>query len=139
MSDAFLDRLVGDWTYEGHSLPDNGERRTGTETVVRRDRWLVIESNDGVRFQLASDPDAGRVVGDFISWNWPNLWTYDGAASGDRMTLASRGPDMDTGEGLTDYEDVWEIVSPDERITTGRIKGRDGQWRDFTVTRYRRR
>lgn len=139
MSDEFLDRLVGDWTYEGHSLPDDGERQTGTETVIRRERWIVIESDDHARFQLAFDPDASRVVGDFISWKWPNLWTYDGAASGDRMALSSRGPDMDTGEGLTDYEDVWEIVSPDERTTTGRIKGKDGQWRDFNVTRYRRR
>lgn len=139
MSDEFLDRLVGDWTYDSHSLPDDGERHTGSETVTRRDRWIVIESDDHARFQLAFDPDIGRVVGDFIGWKWPTLWTYDGAASGDRMALASRGPDMDSGHGLADYEDVWTILSPDERITTGRIRAPDGQWRDFNVTRYRRK
>ncbi len=139
MSDAFLDRLIGDWTFEGHSLPDDGERRTGSETAVRRGRWLIIESDDGARFQLVFDADKTRVIGDFVSWDWPNLWTYDGTSSGDRMILASRGPDMETGEGLADYEDVWEIISPDERTLTGRVRGKDGSWRDFCVTRYRRR
>lgn len=138
MSDAFLDRMIGDWTYEGASLPEDGERRTGVETVTRRGRWLVIESDDEVRFQLAFDPETHRVTGDFVSWNHPTLWTYDGEASGDRMVLSSRGPDMDTGHGQADYQDVWEILSPDERLTIGRIRGADGQWRDFSRTRYRR-
>ena len=138
MSDAFLDRLTGCWTYDANVLPDDGARRTGTETVGRRDRWVVIESDDDARFQLAFDAGTQRVTGDFVHWQSPTLWTYDGAVTGDRMTLSSRGPDMDTGDGLTDYEDVWDIVSEDERTTTSRIKGADGRWRDFSVTRYRR-
>lgn len=138
MSDEFLDRLVGDWTYEGHSLPDDGQRHRGAERVTRRDRWVVIEADDHARFQLTFDPDTGRVVGDFVSWKWSHLWTYDGSAAGDRMTLASRGPAMDADRMPTDYEDVWQIVSPDERLTTARVRGPDGRWRDFNVTRYRR-
>ena len=50
-------------------------------------------------------------------------------------------PDLSVStEGeTTDYEDVMEIISPDERVLTGRMKGKDGSWRDFAVTRYRRK
>ncbi len=139
MSD-WLDRLVGEWTYEADSIPSDPERQsTGAETVTRRGAWIVIESDDHARFQLALDKETGRVTGDFISWEYAGLWVYDGAPDGDRMTLASRGPRMDGAPGETDYEDTWEIVSEDERITTGRFRDDDGQWRDFTVTRYRRK
>lgn len=136
----WLDRLVGEWTYEASSVPaGSGPPSTGVETVVRRGRWIVIESDDHARFQLALDPDSGRVAGDFISWEHPSLWVYDGAPDGDRMVLASRGPRFDGQPGETDYEDVWEILSEDERVTRGRVKGDDGQWSDFNITRYRRK
>lgn len=66
MADVF-DRLVGVWTFEGHSLPDDGKPpRTGEETITRHGVWTVIESSDGARFQLALDPATGRVAGDFV-------------------------------------------------------------------------
>ena len=138
MTDAFLDRLIGEWTYEGRSIPDEGQVRSGTEAVTRRGVWLVIDSSDGARFQLGFDPDTGRVAGDFINWDHPGLWTYDGAVEDDRLALSSRGPRMDGTDGETDYLDVWEILSPDQRRLTGRVLGDDGEWRDFTVTDYRR-
>ncbi|MGA0546784.1 DUF1579 family protein [Brevundimonas sp. VNH65] len=138
MTAAFLDRLIGDWTYEGHSLPDDGERRRGTETVSRRGAWTVIESDDDARFQLAFDPETGRVTGDFVHWGHPTLWTYDGVADGDRMVLASRGPTMEESGGETDYEDIWEMTSPDQRTLTSRQKQADGSWTAFCRTVYRR-
>lgn len=139
MSD-WLDRLVGEWTYEAHPLPDDLlQRSSGSETVSRRGAWIVIESDDHARFQLAQDPATGRVSGDFISWDHPGLWVYDGAPDQNRMTLHCRGPRMDEEPGLIDYQDVWEIVSPDERTTTGRYRDDDGQRRDFNITRYRRK
>jgi len=139
MSPRFLDALVGDWIYEGRSLPDNDHIRKGVETVTRRGAWLVIESDDGARFQLGFNPDTGRVVGDFISWDDPTLWPYDGALEDGRLVLNSRGPRMDGTDDQTDYQDIWEILSPDERRLTGRMLDRDGQWRDFTITDYRRK
>ncbi len=139
MTDAFLERLTGDWTYEAHTLPDDGQRRTGVETVSRRGLWTVIESDDDARFQLAFDPATGRVAGDFVNWTHPSLWTCDGVIDGDRMVLASRGPTMDETGGETDYEDIWEVQSSDERTLTGRLKQADGSWRDFTRTVYRRK
>lgn len=139
LTQSFLDRLMGEWTFEGHEVPRSEEVRTGVETVTRRGAWVVIESDDGARFQLAFDPETGRVGGDFISWEYPTLWTYDGAVEGDRLVLTSRGPRMDGTEGETEYQDIWEIVSSDERRLTGRVPGADGHWRDFTTTSYRRR
>lgn len=140
MAADYFDRLVGVWTFEGRSVPDNGEPpRTGDETVTRRGAWAVIESTDGVRFQLTLNQTTGRVTGDFVHWEDATLWTYDGSIEGDVMILASRGPSFDVEGQTTDYEDVWTILSPDERLLTGRLKGADGQWRDFTQTRYRRK
>lgn len=139
MTTQWLDRLTGDWTYESRSVPDLPEhRRTGGERVSRRGVWTVIETDSDARFQLAFDPQAGRVVGDFVAWDHPSLWTYEGGIEGDRMTLASRGPRLDGAPGEADYQDVWDVVSRDERVLTGRVRDDDGQWRDFMVTRYRR-
>ncbi|MGA9525629.1 MAG: DUF1579 family protein [Myxococcaceae bacterium] len=80
-------------------------------------------------------------MGDFIHLAHPSLWVYDGAfdADGRTLRLVSRGPSFDVEGETTDYEDVMEIISPDERVLTGRMKGKDGSWRDFAVTRYRRK
>lgn len=139
MSD-WLDQLIGEWTFDGRTIPDDpSQRRTGAETVTRRGAWIVIESSDDVRFQFAVDPAAGRVTGDFVSWEHPTLWTYDGAVEDGRLHMRSRGPSFDIEGEETDYDDVFEILSPDERRLTGRVLGQDGQWRDFTTTTYRRK
>lgn len=139
MSD-WLDQMVGDWTFEGRSVPDQADRvQTGTERVTRRGAWIVIEGED-YRFQLAMDPETQRVAGDFIHWKYPQIWTYDGAVEGDgKLHLYSRGPDMEGKGGEADYDDVFEIVSPDERRSVGRVKDADGVWRDFSRTVYRRK
>lgn len=140
MMTDWLDQLVGEWTFEASSLPDQPDhRRTGQETVTRRGAWIVIEG-DGYRFQLAMNPETGRVVGDFIHWEHPHLWPYDGAVAADgKLHLISRGPTFDGDGGEADYDDVFEILSTDARRTVGRVKGADGQWRDFNQTTYRRR
>lgn len=140
MSTDWLDQLVGEWTYEASSVPDQpDQRRTGEETVTRHGAWIVIEG-DGYRFQLAFNAETGRVVGDFVHWEHPHLWPYDGAVEADgKLHLPSRGPTFDDSGGETDYDDVFEILSVDTRRTTGRFRDPDGQWRDFTVTDYRRK
>ena len=58
--DGWLDQMVGDWTFEGRSVPDRADsRQTGTERVTRRGAWVVIEGED-YRFQLTLDPETGR-------------------------------------------------------------------------------
>ena len=140
MSD-WLNQLVGEWRFEGRSVPDDpDQRRTGTESVSRRGVWTVIESSDGARFQLARNPATGAITGDFVNWEDATLWTCDGAIDAEgRLHLRSRGPSFDVEGMQTDYDDVFDILSPDERRLTGRLVGQDGQWRDFTVTNYRRK
>lgn len=136
----WLDRMVGEWVLEGRSVPDDpSQLRTGVERVAWRGAWLVIEGED-YRFQLATDPETGRVTGDFVHWAHPQLWTYDGGLEADgALHLHSRGPDLSGQAGDTDYVDVFEIVSPDERRSIGRVKASDGSWREFSTTTYRRR
>ena len=45
---------------------------------------------------------------------------------------------MEGKGGDAEYDDVFEIVSPDERRSVGRVKDADGAWRDFSRTTYRR-
>lgn len=136
----WLASLVGDWTYDGRPVPDDpARRRTGSERVWSEGCWTMFESDDETRIRLAYDPDTGRVVGDFISLSYPTVWAYDGALENGRLRLASRGPSYDVEGEFADYEDVFDILSPDARRLTSRIKSEDGTWRDFTVTDYRRK
>ncbi len=136
----WLDQMVGDWTFEGRSVPDDSEQvRTGSERVTRQGAWIVIDG-EGYRFQLAMDPGTGRVTGDFVHWEYPQLWTYDGAVEADgRLHLLSHGPDMQGQGSETEYDDVFEIVSPDERRSIGRVRAADGTWQDFSRTTYQRK
>lgn len=135
----WLDQMVGTWRFEGRSVPDDPARRqTGIERVTRRSAWLVIEGDD-YRFQIALNPDGGDATGDFIHWDHPQLWTYRGGVAADgRLHLQSRGPSFDVEGEEADYDDVFEIVSPDHRRQWGRVRGADGRWRDFSETEYRR-
>lgn len=140
MSNDWLNQLVGEWTFEGRSVPEDPDQlRTGVERIARRGAWIVIEG-EGYRFQLATDPDTGRVTGDFVHWDYAQLWTYDGVVEADgTLHLHSRGPDMTGQGGEADYDDVFEMVSPDERRSIGRVKTANGTWQDFSRTTYRRK
>lgn len=140
MSKEWMDGLLGDWKFEGRSVPDDPEhRQTGVEQVTRRGAWLVIEGED-YRFQLARVPESSRIKGDFIHRDDPHLWTYEGVIESDgRFHLRSRGPDMEGNGGEADYDDVFEIVSENERRSVGRVRDADGTWRDFNHTTYRRK
>lgn len=135
----WLEQMVGTWTFEGRAVPnDPGQVQTGREIVTKRDAWIVIEG-EGYRFQLAHDPQTDRITGDFVHWAHPQLWTYDGAVETDgRLHLRSRGPDMEGEGGQAEYDDVFEIVSHDERRSVGRVREANGSWRDFSRTVYRR-
>lgn len=116
MSEARLDQLVGKWTYEGRSVRDKPKhRRTGKEIVTRRSAWVVIECDDDARCHEAFNPRTGRITGDFIHWQHPHLWTYEGAVEDGHLHLPSRGPSFDIEAEQADYEDVFKIISPDER------------------------
>lgn len=148
----WLQALEGDWTWETWSIPEDPKFRWGgVETVSRYgDLWVVFESTsrlpDGSegssnRITLGYDPDKGQYVGSFISTMMARFWAYEGAldADGRTLRLKARGPRFDGQPGEADYEDLIEVVSPDERYLRGTMQGDDGTWTEFMVTRYRRK
>jgi hypothetical protein len=146
----WLAQLVGDWTYAGRSLPDDPAcNASGTETVrMLGDLWMLAESVGQMAgghparslITVGFDPDKGRFVGSFIGSMMASFWTYDGALDPDgrALRLRSEGPRFDGSPGTALYEDVIEIIGPDERLLRGRVRGDGGVWSDFMVTRYRR-
>src|SRR5689334_9041385 len=86
----WLEKLVGDWTYEheGSMTPGDPAKFTGTE-VVRSlgGLWTLGEGQgagpDGVIHRsvmtLGYDPEKQRFVGTFIGSMMTHLWVYEGS------------------------------------------------------------
>lgn len=147
----WLAQLVGEWVYEGNAVPEGPtSQSTGIESVrMLGDLWMLAEADGRMAGNLPAkslitlgfDTDKGRFVGSFIGSMMTSFWIYDGALDPDGRTLRlrSEGPTFDGSPGTALYEDVIEIVGPDERLLRGRVQGKDGAWTDFMLTRYRRK
>lgn len=148
----WLDRLVGEWTFDGEAQGAPGEapmKSTGTESV-RSLGGLWVQCLGRTRMPdgspaemvmtLGFDPARGRYVGTWIGSMMSHLWVYDGWLddAGRVLTLESQGPGF-AGDGTTStYRDVIEILSDDERRLSGNVLGADGQWTCFMTATYRR-
>lgn len=149
----WLQRLVGEWTYETGTPTDAPAEGCstwkGTESVRSLGGiWVVAEgqstSVDGSAasnvMSLGFDPVTKRYVGTWIGSMATNLWVYDGelSADGNSLILASEGPDMFV-EGATGlYRDIIEFIDDDHRLLRGTVRKEDGTWYEFCVTRYQR-
>jgi hypothetical protein len=149
----WLQRLVGEWTYETDAPTDAPAEGCstwkGTESVRSLGGvWVVAEgqstSVDGAAasnvMSIGFDPATKRYVGTWIGSMMTNLWVYDGelSADGNSLVLASEGPDM-FAEGKTGlYHDIIEFTDDDHRLLRARIRKEDGTWHEFMVTRYQR-
>jgi hypothetical protein len=144
----WLQQLVGEWTYE--SGEHEKEKMTGSETVRSLGgRWIVAEGK-GIMpggapaetiMSLGYDPETKRYNGTWIGSMLSYLWVYDGELdeAKRRLTLKCEGPSMSGDGSMAKYEDVVEIVSPNERLLRARILGEDGRWNEFMTTRYLRK
>ena len=149
----WLQRLVGEWTYEVDTSMDPGqppEKFKGAESVRSLGGlWFLAEGQGempggGVAttmMTLGYDPQKMRYVGTFIGSMMTYLWVYDGAldAAGRVLTLDADGPDMATEGKIAKYKDVIELKSDDERTLTAHMLGDDGTWRQFMTANYRRK
>ena len=147
----WLQRLAGEWTYEGESAGEGGgppSRHTGTERVrALGGVWMVCEMRGDAPvadaesiMTLGYDPDAGRFVGTFVSSMMTYLWRYEGRldADGTTLTLDAEGPSL-TEEGKTGrYRDVIRLDGDDRRTFTSTFLADDGRWREFMTMHYRR-
>lgn len=153
----WLQKLVGDWTYESECSmgPDKpAARSSGTESVRSLgDLWIVGEGQGEMPgggglgrtiLTLGYDPARGKYVGSWIGSMMTLMWTYEGTrdagGDGNVLTLDTEGPNFaDGGKTRTRFQDIITIVSDDHRTLTSRMLGPDGQWHRFTTAHYHRR
>jgi hypothetical protein len=148
----WLDRLVGEWTYEGEASmgPDQPPAKNRGVEVVRSlgGLWTIGEGEGEMPeggtartvMTLGYDPKAGRFVGTFIASMMTHLWIYSGSLdeSGKVLALDAEGPSF-TGEGTAKYRDSIEFLDDDHRVLTSHALGEDGRWHLFMTAHYRRK
>ena len=140
----WLERLVGDWTFESPAADYRGRERVRSLGGV----WVVCEATGEMPgagrqttlMTLGYDAEKGRfvgtVVGSMMSW----IWSYDGELEpdGERLRLETEGPSYEDDGTITRHVDVIEMIGEDERILRSTYLAADGEWREVMTTHYRR-
>jgi hypothetical protein len=148
----WLQKLVGEWTYESEMPTETGAlaKHTGTETVRSLGGIWILGEGKGqmpggdiatTLITLGYDAQKKRYVGTWVGTMMTSLWVYEGEldASGRVLTLNSEGPSM-AGDGSTaQYKDVIAFESDDHRTLTGHVQGKDGKWQQLMTVSYRRK
>jgi Protein of unknown function (DUF1579) len=148
----WLNKLVGEWTYEGEATMEPGkppEKFRGKESVRSvGGLWVFCEGTgempDGCQavtfMTLGYDPQKGRFVGSWVGSMMSYLWIYSGTLDAEErvLTLDSEGRNF-SGEGLAKYQDIIEFKSADERTLSSQTLGNDGVWNRFMTATYRRK
>jgi len=148
----WLERLVGEWTYETEAIVEPGkppEKFTGTESVRSLGGLWILCEGRGIMpdcgtattiMTLGYNPLKSRYVGTFIGSMMSHMWIYNGELdpAGKVLTLDTEGPDFtDTGT-MARYKDAIEFKDDNHRVLSSHTLGRDGQWHKFMSANYRR-
>lgn len=148
----WLDRLVGEWTYESvcQMAPDQPAQTTTGQMAARSlgGMWLLAESHgvcpengpwNGL-MTLGYDPQNKQFVGSFVASMMSHLWPYAGTLdeAGRVLTLDSEGPKM-TGTGTAKYRDSIEIENSDRWVMRSELQDDVGKWHSFMTASYRRK
>jgi hypothetical protein len=148
----WLQRMVGEWTFEGSCVGPDGKTMAfkGTEKVRSiGGLWILAEGTGECPgggppmtsiTTLGYDPQAKKFVGTFIASMMTFLWKYEGNfdATGNAVPLDCEGPSMADDGKMARYRDTHEIRSDNERVLTSQMRGEDGTWREFMRSVYRR-
>lgn len=149
---AWLQRLVGEWTYSFRTADDSeypGATATGMEIVrAVSDQFVVIENDgsagDGTVTRsvtlLGYEPDNNRFTGAVAGTAAAMLFVYDGKLSEDgrSLLLETSGPAMTEGNTTDRYRDVLQVIDGNIRSTAAEVF-QDGGWKEFMRTTYRRK
>jgi len=139
----WLMHLVGSWATETHCIMDaEGTEASfaGRETFrALGDVWVVGQQEMGPEdapdissvISLGYDSARKRYVGTWVGSPMDYLVTYDGSREGDVLTLDAEAPDIADPSKTAHYQDILEIVSPDERIFRSQMLQPDGSWKQF--------
>ncbi len=149
----WLQKLVGEWTYEtevtmGSEQP--AEKSTGTERVRSLGGlWIVAEGQGempgcgtaATLMTIGYDPQRQQYIGTWIGSMMTYLWLYEGELDAGEtiLTLNSEGPAMTSDKKLAKYKDAIEFKSDDHRVMTSHVLGDDGQWQHFMTAHYWRK
>ena len=147
----WLAQLDGEWTYEGECDmgPDQPSMKMQGRETVRSigELWRIAEGRSGMPdggeahtvMTLGYDAAKGRYVGSYVASMMTMMWLYEGSldASGRVLTLDCEGPDFSGDGSIAKYQDIIEIVDADTRLFRSQTF-RDGAWREFLRSRYRR-
>ncbi|HEX8322128.1 DUF1579 domain-containing protein [Longimicrobium sp.] len=143
----FLERLVGEWTWEMDASEPDGTpmKGTGSESVrLLGTTWALCDGRDGESMStlmtLGYDPATQRFKGTFVGSMMTHIWIYDGEldASGNLLTLDTEGPSYEQEGTMARYQDTIEFRGDDHRVLTSRYVGGDGEWKHFMTSHYRR-
>jgi hypothetical protein len=153
----WLQRLVGDWTFEGEATMEPGkpaQKFAGTETVRPLGGfWILAEGGgdfpceDGRRekattlMTLGYDTEKKRYVGTFIGSMMTFMFLYEGSldTAGKVLALDTEGPSFSVPGQTAKYRDVIEVKSNDHRVLSSSALGEDGKWHQFMTMHHRRR
>ena len=143
-SHRWLERLVGDWTFEARSAGYRGTEQVRSLGGV----WVVCESRGeipGAEEQttlttLGYDAERGRFVGTVVGSMMSYIWSYEGELQpdGNTLRLETEGPSYEDESVMTSYVDVIELIGEDERELRSSYLGADGGWHEVMTTRYHR-
>jgi len=148
---AWLQQLVGTWTFESEMAAPGMPPMTSTGTDVVRSlggRWVIGELTNEIpgmgtmnaMLTLGYDTAHGRYQGTWVDSMTDHLWVYEGTLdpTGKIMTLEAEGPNMmDPAGGTALYRDVIEFRSADHRTLSSYARV-DGKWVQFMTATYRR-
>ena len=149
----WLQKLVGEWTYEAEATMKPGEppeKASGTESVRSLGGlWILAEGHGEMPgcgpattiLTLGYDPEKKRYIGTWVGSMLTHLWVYNGAldAAGTTLHLDTEGPSM-AGDGkMSRYQDIIEIKSDDHRVLYSQVLGDDGKWNRFMTAHYRKK
>lgn len=143
----WLEQMVGEWTFETSCSmgPDQPEMNAAGSETVRSfgGLWILADGDGGdwkSRMTMGYDTALQCFVGSFIATMMTNLWVYRGQLDAARrvLTLDTEGPNMTDGS-ICRYQDIHEIIGPDERTLSSRYQDASGQWQPFMVARYHRK
>lgn len=158
----WLAQFVGEWDGQAEMLMAPGQPPMVSHGAVHYrmlgELWLIGDmetpmdgdapSMDNI-ITLGFDPAQGKFVGSFISPMMTMMWVYNGALDSERriLTLDTVGPDMSSGCApgpdaevkLAQYQDIIELISPDEHTLRSQVQQADGSWMQFMTCRYTRK
>ncbi|MDI1475064.1 DUF1579 domain-containing protein [Polyangium sp. y55x31] len=147
----WLQKLVGEWTYEHDAEMEPGKfhKFTGTEVVrPMGDLWVLCEARGEIpggsmshmMWTFGYDTNQKAFVGTFIASIMPYMWVYRGSLDAEAkvLTLDTEGPDFSDMSKVSKYKDIIEIKSADERVLRSVMQGQDGKWTEIMQQNYRR-